>query len=678
MRLLLSATSARALALVLGVLGTSSLVSAGACSSSGNEDGNDGGASSGASSSSGETSSSSGASSSGGQPCAKPAECESKVCIGGTCQAPTDSDGVKNGTETDTDCGGPSAKKCGDLRTCNDGNDCTSGVCADTGSGKQCQPATNKDGVKNGTETDVDCGGEGPTNAPKCDTGKDCKLRTDCTSDLCTGGKCADVGAACMDTILDGKETDVDCGGPDCPRCADLKSCKTADDCTSSVCTGGKCQVPTKTDGVKNGTETDVDCGGGAPTNAPKCAKNKSCLVDGDCQSDGCDYNKKCALRRSCTGHYGGDTCGLGGAGGRGAAQWESCCRTEPVTAGQTVYPDKYKVTSGRYREFLRRIGGNVRKFIQDTRAANAFPSVNGQTAVMLASWDPYLPISMDGNNLPPPAEISEPLQFGNVPADNIDGVYTGVWAHLGGVIFYQNNLTQTGCYVSAPGTHTYWMPKVIQDDMGDAMHQYSQAEYDTKALNCVNYLMAQAFCIWDGGRLLTDAEFKAMWGPQGASGQMPWGASPTPKGQGGDTFFAYRYPTTTDAALRADANAVSMGLAPSATQSIEYGTYLYSYEYPNLVGTDYAAFINAPGRLTGRGPAGHADVIGPLMEISSTLTPAGGAAHPRSTTASWNDPGSFEGHGWGYNSPWPNSFHLLNKYGKQGLRCVYPADYKP
>ena len=57
---------------------------------------------------------------------------------------------------------------------------------------------------------------------------------------------------------------------------------------------------------------------------------------------------------------------------------------------------------------------------------------------------------------------------------------------------------------------------------------------------------------------------------------------------------------------------------------------------------------------------------------------PPGGAAHPRSTTAGWNDPGSFEGHGWGYNSPWPSSFHLLNKYGKQGLRCVYPTDYKP
>ncbi|MBL8606090.1 MAG: hypothetical protein JNL38_02170 [Myxococcales bacterium] len=665
-----SATSARTVAMVLGLVGATALA-VGACSSDGGAgpSGDDAGASSGSSGNEG-----GGSSGNGGQACTKPADCDSKVCLSGQCQAPTDTDGVKNGTETDVDCGGPTAKKCDALKGCNDNNDCSTGVCADKGQGKLCQPPAADDGVKNGTETDIDCGGGAPTNAPKCVTGKACTVKDDCQSLVCVSNKCEEPTPA--DGVKNGTETDVDCGGPTAPPCADNLGCKVADDCTSKVCTGNVCKAPTATDGVKNGTETDVDCGGGAPTNAPKCAKAKTCVVDGDCASDGCDFDKKCALRRSCTSHYGGDTCGLGGPGGRGAAQWESCCRTEPVmVGGNTVFPDKYKVTSGRYREFLRRINGNVRKFIQDTRAANAFPSVGGTQAIMLASWDPYLPVSFNGNNDPPPKEISEPLQGGTVPADNIDGVYTGVWAHLGGVIFYQNSLSQTGCYVSAPGTHTYWMPKAIQDDMGDAMHAYSQAEYDTKALNCVNYLMAQAFCIWDGGRLLTDPEFKAIWGAANAS-QYPWGAAPQPKGQGGDTFFAYRYPTATDAMLRADP-AVPAQYKPAANQSIEYGTYFYSYEYPNLIGTDYAAFINAPGRLTGRGPAGHADVIGPLMEISSTLTPAAGAAHPRSTVAGWNDPGSFEGHGWGYNSPWPASFHLLNKYGKQGLRCVYPSDYK-
>src|SRR6185503_13557717 len=43
------------------------------------------------------------------------------------------------------------------------------------------------DGVKNGTETDVDCGGGG---CPACDPGKTCSMGTDCTSQICQAGTC--------------------------------------------------------------------------------------------------------------------------------------------------------------------------------------------------------------------------------------------------------------------------------------------------------------------------------------------------------------------------------------------------------------------------------------------------------------------------------------------------------
>lgn len=46
---------------------------------------------------------------------------------------------------------------------------------------------TSKDGVKNGDETDVDCGG---TKAAKCDENKRCSTKTDCVSNDCTGGTC--------------------------------------------------------------------------------------------------------------------------------------------------------------------------------------------------------------------------------------------------------------------------------------------------------------------------------------------------------------------------------------------------------------------------------------------------------------------------------------------------------
>lgn len=64
-------------------------------------------------------------------------------------------------------------------------------------------------GIQNGDETDIDCGGP---ECPACPT--------------------------CDDGIQNGDETDVDCGGPECPDC------------------------PTCDDGIQNGDETGIDCGG--------------------------------------------------------------------------------------------------------------------------------------------------------------------------------------------------------------------------------------------------------------------------------------------------------------------------------------------------------------------------------------------------------------------------------
>jgi len=50
----------------------------------------------------------------------------------------------------------------------------------------------------------------------------------------------------------------------------------------------GKRIVPTCSDGVKNQDETDVDCGGSI---CPKCADGKSCLLDSDCLSGYCCDN---------------------------------------------------------------------------------------------------------------------------------------------------------------------------------------------------------------------------------------------------------------------------------------------------------------------------------------------------------------------------------------------------
>ncbi|MEL6924492.1 MAG: M12 family metallo-peptidase, partial [Bacteroidota bacterium] len=124
-------------------------------------------------------------------------------CVGG--DAPSCTDGVQNGNETGVDCGGPDCSPCA---TCNDGVQNGSETGVDCG-GPDCSPcATCNDGVQNGDETGVDC-----------------------------GGSCSPC-ATCNDGVQNGSETGVDCGGPDCGPCA------------------------TCNDGVQNGDETGVDCGG--------------------------------------------------------------------------------------------------------------------------------------------------------------------------------------------------------------------------------------------------------------------------------------------------------------------------------------------------------------------------------------------------------------------------------
>jgi len=50
----------------------------------------------------------------------------------------------------------------------------------------QCQPSYT-DGIKDGTETDIDCGGG---TCSTCATGKMCAAGADYTSGICSGGQC--------------------------------------------------------------------------------------------------------------------------------------------------------------------------------------------------------------------------------------------------------------------------------------------------------------------------------------------------------------------------------------------------------------------------------------------------------------------------------------------------------
>jgi hypothetical protein len=132
-------------------------------------------------------------------------------------------DSIANGHETAVDCGGGTCTGCDDGEMCLLDRDCSSEIC-DPGT-KTCTSC--RDAIRNGAESDVDCGQVCPD---RCDDGERCITKMDCKSVQCTlgGGSGGDVGASsagvctsCFNVIKDGYETDVDCGGNFCKkRCA--------------------------------------------------------------------------------------------------------------------------------------------------------------------------------------------------------------------------------------------------------------------------------------------------------------------------------------------------------------------------------------------------------------------------------------------------------------------------
>ncbi len=311
---------------------------------------------------------------------------------------------------------------------------------------------------------------------------------------------------ACDDGIPNGKETDVDCGGP-CGKCEAFKGCQVAGDCNSAVCRDSLCQVAHAGNLVKDADETDIDCGG---ADAPGCAAEAACKENHDCESNLCNIaagktDGKCAAvppavddppitgqsirimanaagvltvpadAKSCVGAGPGHTtCGAGA---------ESCCGTIGVPAGSykrysksnlpaTVSAfnlDKFEVTQGRLRTFIQSKGGNL-KGSPPAAGAGKHPKI--ANSGWRSEWNKRLPASNAEVN----ARFTYACAYGS---DN-----------------------------SSYGSTT-WTTNGTNDD---------------KPVTCVDWYTAFAFCAWDGGRLPTDAE----WGyaAQGGSEQRTytWG----------------------------------------------------------------------------------------------------------------------------------------------------------
>ena len=158
----------------------------------------------------------------------------------------------------------------------------------DTCQGETCGGASCSNAVRDGQESDVDCGGP---DCSACPVGDQCKDDGDCQSERCEAGTCKEK-PTCSDGTHNGQETDTDCGGPDCEACGNGKACVFDSDCQSVDCNQGTCRAePTCTDGMKNGSETDVDCGGpdcGACGDGAQCGGPSDCKTDLECAGGTC------------------------------------------------------------------------------------------------------------------------------------------------------------------------------------------------------------------------------------------------------------------------------------------------------------------------------------------------------------------------------------------------------
>ena len=90
--------------------------------------------------------------------------------------------------------------------------------------------------VRNGVETGVDCGNSAASGCGACAVGQPCGGNGDCSSTRCASGVCA-LLASCHDGVVNGGESDVDCGGSStCVRCDVGGACSAGSDCASASC----------------------------------------------------------------------------------------------------------------------------------------------------------------------------------------------------------------------------------------------------------------------------------------------------------------------------------------------------------------------------------------------------------------------------------------------------------
>jgi hypothetical protein len=158
----------------------------------------------------------------------------------------------------------------------------TGGVMTGTGGATPADPCS--DGERNGTETDVDCGGA----CAPCEGGKACKVGGDCRGAVCRNLAC--IPDHCGDGAPSGNETDEDCGGS-CSQCALGMGCETSADCEAGNCDGGTCAVPGNCVYGWRDDPCGQTCLARTQSDQRACEQVLDCFIEHDCGPATCTDN---------------------------------------------------------------------------------------------------------------------------------------------------------------------------------------------------------------------------------------------------------------------------------------------------------------------------------------------------------------------------------------------------
>ncbi|NJL77415.1 MAG: T9SS type A sorting domain-containing protein [Saprospiraceae bacterium] len=195
-------------------------------------------------------------------------------CSGGGSQ-PTCTDGIQNGTETGVDCGG-SCPACPTQPTCTDG-------------------------IQNGTETGVDCGGSCPACAESCEVPTGLFVNNN-TGTEATFNWSPVVGAVSYSVqyrkvgarnwkVQTTTETSFVVTGLRKNKMYEWRVQSNCGDRTSEwsatqTFTAGSQTAPSCTDGIQNGSETGIDCGGSCPACEASACETPTGLVTNNIETN--------------------------------------------------------------------------------------------------------------------------------------------------------------------------------------------------------------------------------------------------------------------------------------------------------------------------------------------------------------------------------------------------------